>query len=72
MHTYVCAWVLLISLDVPSPSDGEVPVNQTAIEMNDQINVYYIASDSLIPSFERKPGNEVNRIVQTDRKNHKL
>ena len=29
-----------------------------------------IASDSLIPSFERKPGNEVNRIVQTDRKNH--
>ena len=41
MHTYVCAWVLLISLDVPSPSDGEVPVNQTAIEMNDQINVYY-------------------------------
>ena len=44
MHTYVCAWVLLIFLDVPSPSDGEVPVNQTAIEMNDQIKLVDLAS----------------------------
>ena len=54
MHAYVCAWVLLISLDVPSPSDEEVPVHKAVVEMNDQMKQV----DSLIPRFERDPGNE--------------
>lgn len=59
MHAYVCAWVLLISLVVPSPSDEEVPVHKAVVEMNDQMKQV----DSLVPRFERDPGNEANHIV---------
>ena len=58
-RAYVCAWVLPISLAVPSLSDEEVPVHKTVIEMNDQMKQV----DSLMPSFERDPGNEADHLV---------